>query len=663
MLALAALPSVVEGEPNDFQIVSLNGGAAAMFGKPDHLIRWKLLSELIPEAIAGDLYDHLGRAFRQQIPQQFELDLAGVTKEPKYFRVSVAPLGDLLGITLTDITGIRLREDSVKLLFESNPISLLLYDRETLAIVRVNDAMVERYGYSREALQAMTLPDLHPLAERARARECACTLRTEEESKRPWKHVTADGTVRDIQTYSRDISFTGRDCVLASIVEVTDQQRAQARVVFLAHHDHLTSLANRVLFRSELDQGLADCRGGQHGLFVHSIDLDHFKQVNDTLGHSAGDDVLREVAARIIGAVRPQDLVARLGGDEFAVVQFGVERREEAAAVATRIIERLSAPYTVGDRRIMLGASIGIAAAPGDAIETDALLKSADVALYRAKAEGRGTYRFFEAEMDEPVRARRHLETELRGALDAGQFTLHYQPILDAATETVVGCEALLRWFHPTLGAVPPARFIPLAEQLGIISALGEWVLQEACAEAARWPDTVNVAVNLSPAQFVDGGLAASVAGHLAASGLAPHRLELEITESVFLVESDANLGILRQLQNLGVTISLDDFGTGYSSLSYLRSFPVGKIKIDRSFVRDLADNPGCLAIVRAVTRLGESLGIATLAEGVETKDQFLRLRAEGCGQVQGFLFGGPVAASEIRQLLGSGAPGSRRAA
>jgi predicted signal transduction protein with EAL and GGDEF domain len=342
--------------------------------------------------------------------------------------------------------------------------------------------------------------------------------------------------------------------------------------------------------------------------------------------------------------------VARLGGDEFAVVQFPVGGPNEASALANTLIEVVRRPYEVYGHEFVVGASI--ARAPGDGSKADGLLRNADMALYRAKAEGRGTAHFFEPEMDRRIQARRALELDLRKAFANGEFELFYQPLINLNTNAISGFEALLRWRHPERGMVGPGEFIPLAEEIGLIVPLGEWVLRQACTEAVQWPGELKVAVNLSSAQFRSRGVIKAVLTALAYSRLAPNRLELEITESVLLGETDANLETLHQLRGLGVGISMDDFGTSYSSLSYLRCFPFDKIKIDRSFVRELSERPDCVAIIRAVAGLGLSLGIATTADGIETVEQLERVRAEGCTEVQGYLFSPPRPASEIGAFI-----------
>jgi diguanylate cyclase (GGDEF)-like protein len=430
-------------------------------------------------------------------------------------------------------------------------------------------------------------------------------------------------------------------------------RRGVAQIARLAHYDPLTDLPNRVLFQKHLAEALARRSRKGDQLAVHFIDLDRFKTVNDTLGHPLGDALLREAAERLRSCVREGDTVARLGGDEFAVVQTGLSDMGGATRLAGRVVEAMAAPFDLQGHQVVIGASVGVAAAPSDGEDADELLKKADMALYRAKADGRGAFHFFERAMDEQLQARRALELDLRRALQAGEFELFYQPLYNLGDERVTGCEALLRWRHPDRGMVSPADFIPLAEEIGLIVPLGEWVLRAACAEAAKWPDHVRLAVNLSPAQFRDRGLVRTVVSALAASGLPAQRLELEITESVLLQDSAANMTMLHDLKALGVRISMDDFGTGYSSLSYLRSFPFDKIKIDQTFVRDILDDSDAMAIIKAVLDLGASMGIVTTAEGVETLEQLNALRGQGCAEIQGYFISRPAPASEIARLLG----------
>jgi diguanylate cyclase (GGDEF)-like protein len=440
-------------------------------------------------------------------------------------------------------------------------------------------------------------------------------------------------------------------CSIGTHEDITERRKAEAQIEFMAHHDVLTRLPNRIRFREQMEAALAGVARGQT-VAVLCLDLDHFKAVNDTLGHPVGDALLQAVADRIRACVRPTDSIARLGGDEFAIVQTVAEQPTGSTALAARLIEKLSQPFDVEGHQVVIGASIGIAVAPNDGEGPDCLLKNADMALYRAKGDGRGIHRYFEPEMDARMQARRTLELDLRKAYALGEFELFYQPLVRLDTNQVSGLEALLRWRHPQRGLVRPGEFIPLVEEIGLIGALGAWVLKQACHDAATWPGDLKVAVNLSPIQFKSGTLVLDVIAALGASGLSPGRLELEITEAVLLQDTEATIATLTNLRDLGVSISMDDFGTGYSSLGYLRKFPFDKIKIDGSFIHDLSERPESVAIVRAVAGLGSSLGISTTAEGVETEAQLERLREEGCTEVQGYLFSQPIPAHEVRLLL-----------
>jgi diguanylate cyclase (GGDEF)-like protein len=435
-------------------------------------------------------------------------------------------------------------------------------------------------------------------------------------------------------------------------MDVTEKRNSEQQIAFLAHHDALTGLANRVQLREHIATSLKHLGRGKK-LAVLCLDLDKFKDVNDTLGHSVGDSLLCAVSRRLRDIVRDSDLVSRTGGDEFSIVQSGVEPPAAAsAALAGRVVEALSVPFDLGDHHVVIGASVGVAIAPDDGHDVDQLLKNADMALYRAKDDGRGRFHFFESEMDTKAQARRTLELDLRKAVAEGEFQVFYQPIVNLAENKINGFEALLRWNHPMRGRVQPDEFIPLAEDTGLIVAIGEWAIRQACAEAKKWPSDLRVAVNVSPVQFRSKSLVSSVMSALAASGLPADRFELEITEAVLMHNDDATLSVLHQLRSLGVRISMDDFGTGYSSLSYLRGFPFDKIKIDRSFVRDLIEKPDSIAIIRAVTGLGQSFGMTTTAEGVETQQQLDQMRAEGCTEAQGYFYGKPMPANEIAQLL-----------
>jgi diguanylate cyclase (GGDEF)-like protein len=440
---------------------------------------------------------------------------------------------------------------------------------------------------------------------------------------------------------------------VATHEDITERRQAEKQIAHMARHDALTDLPNRVLLRERLAHALAELPRDKR-LAVLYLDLDHFKGVNDTLGHQIGDELLKAMAACLRNCVRETDTVARVGGDEFAVIHTGIEQPNDAAILARRICEAVKEPCELHGHAVIVDTSIGIALAPGDGTDPTELLKNADMALYRAKADGRGTYRFFEPAMDARMKARRTLELALRVALANGEFTLHYQPLVSLDDRRITCCEALIRWRHPERGLIQPAEFIPLAEEIGLIVPLGEWVLRQACADAMAWPADVKVAVNLSPIQVMNQNLVAVVVGALAAAGLPAHRLEVEITESVLMQNSEATLATLHRLRELGVKISMDDFGTGYSSLSYLRSFPFDKIKIDRCFISGLATGDDSVAIVLAIAGLAKHLGIATTAEGVETRQQLQQVKALGCSEIQGFLFSAPRPIDEVTQLLRS---------
>jgi len=468
------------------------------------------------------------------------------------------------------------------------------------------------------------------------------------------QHLKADGTRFEVVVYSRALSYRGVDAALVAVIDVTERKLAEARIAHMAHHDGLTNLPNRTLFRERLTRALERAHRDKKAVAVLLLDLDRFKEVNDTRGHPVGDLLLKAVADRLRACVREGDTLARLGGDEFVIV---MDVSDDAALVsaelAKRIQDAIGALFNLEGHHISIGTTIGIAIAPADGTDPDQLLRNADLALYRAKSEGRGAYRFFEPEMDQRMQARRGLESDLRTALGNNEFEVHYQPLVNLERDEICGFEALLRWTHPVRGKVGPTDFIPLAEETGLIIPIGDWVLRQACAEAAGWPDDLKISVNLSPAQFKSRHLLQTVLSALASSGLSAKRLELEITESAMLQEEDAAFELLTRLHDLGVRIALDDFGTGYSSLSNLRKFPFDKIKIDRSFVRDLSvANVDALAIVRSVAQLGVTLGMATTAEGVETKEQRDSVFAEGCTEMQGFYISPAVPAREIPRLF-----------
>jgi len=461
-----------------------------------------------------------------------------------------------------------------------------------------------------------------------------------------------DGGILPVEVLGRSIEHERRPAQVVAVRDLTDRRDAEARIRHLAHHDGLTDLPNRILFNDRLQQALARAERKSEQVAILCLDLDRFKEVNDLYGHGQGDELLKQVAESLRERVRDSDTVARLGGDEFAIIQTGVEQPRHAATLAERLVGELSRTYELCGLRVDIGVSIGIALFPDDGDDAELLLSKGDMALYRAKAEGRGTYRVFEPSMDDRLRERRLMERELKAAIREGTLALHYQPQASTETGEIVGFEALVRWPHPERGMIPPVEFIPLAEETGLIRPLGEWVLRTACQEATRWAPHLRLGVNLSPAQFVRDDLPELVASTLEESGLSPARLELEITESVLITDIDKALNLLERLKALGVRVAMDDFGTGYSSLNYLQRFPFDRIKIDRSFVANLAEHLGASSIIKAVIGLGRSLDIDIIAEGVETEDQRSTLQAERCAEIQGFLIGRPMPPEEVARFM-----------
>jgi diguanylate cyclase (GGDEF)-like protein/PAS domain S-box-containing protein len=568
--------------------------------------------------------------------------------------------------TIEDITGRRNLEEErdrnyafLRQIIDHIPTQITVKDVRDRKYVLANRVAETHFGLPCEEIVGKTATDLFP-------KEIADAIAAEDELALN----SPDGLFQDVrpsQTKGRSQRFitskrigipdqSGETRYMINVVDdVTKQRRADERIAHLAHYDALTDLPNRVLFREQIERELQrTSQGAQFALLY--IDIDEFKGINDSLGHHVGDELLKTVATRIRSCIGENDLIARLGGDEFAVIQTGLENGTDVVEFVTRIHEAIRQPYQCLGHQLSTDASIGIARAPQDGTELDQLIKNADLAMYGAKADGRRTHRFFEPAMDASAKAKLAMEQDLRQALGDGGFEIHYQPLVDLQRNEVTGCEALLRWRHPERGMISPAEFIPVAEDTGLINELGEWVLRTACAEAASWPNHIRLAVNVSPVQLKCQTLALKIAGALAASGLSPGRLELEITEAVLIRDDEAALAILHQLRAIGVRIALDDFGTGYSSLSYLKRFPFDKIKIDRCFISDVAEIDGSSAIVQAVVSIAASRNMTTTAEGVETPAQRDVLRLLGCTEMQGYLFSAAKPGPEVRKLFDTGA-------
>ncbi|WP_375312003.1 EAL domain-containing protein [Bradyrhizobium sp. A5] len=538
------------------------------------------------------------------------------------------------------------------------PSQITVKDARTRQYLLLNCVAEQLFGQSRQDVVGKTAFDIFPKGPADRI--------TEDDSS---ALKSAEGLFKDEHAWQmpgmglRYITSTriglrdeaGEPRYLIHVIDdVTERRRADEKIAHMAHYDALTDLPNRTLFREQIERELEKVAGGEQFALLY-IDVDEFKGINDSLGHHVGDDLLKAIATRLRGCLKKSDLIARLGGDEFAVIQTGIQSSADVLSFVTRIYEAIRQPYHCLGHQLSTDASIGIALAPQDGADLDQLIKNADLAMYGAKGSGRRTHRFFEPAMDASAKARLTMEQDLRQALVNGGFEIHYQPLVDLRTNEVSGCEALLRWRHPERGWVSPAEFIPIAEDTGLINELGDWVLRMACNEAATWPAHVRIAVNVSPVQLKCDTLALRIAGALAASGLDPRRLELEITEAVLIRDDEAALSILHQLRSIGVRIALDDFGTGYSSLSYLKRFPFDKIKIDRCFVADIAEASGAPVIVQAVVNIAAASNMTTVAEGVETEAQREMLRSLGCTEMQGYLFSKPKPAADVRKLFSPG--------
>jgi diguanylate cyclase (GGDEF)-like protein/PAS domain S-box-containing protein len=536
--------------------------------------------------------------------------------------------------------------------FQNSPDIMALSTFREGRLLDVSEAFLTAFGGRRQTVIGRTAAELNLWTGTVSRDTVIESLRRTGRVRDLMQTVQTPGGDRlELSISAELLRANGEELILFVARDVTARRRAEAHIAHMAHHDSLTGLCNRALFQKRLEQALRT----ERRFGVLCLDLDRFKEVNDTFGHPIGDALLRQVAGRLCACVRDEDTVARLGGDEFAVIQRSSRQPTGGLTLAQRIVRRLGEPFEVEGRQIVIGTSVGIAVGPRDGAEPAALLRSADLALYRAKGTARGTWHEFEPGIEGELAARGRLELELRRAVACGEFELHFQPLINVRERRIAGCEALLRWRHPERGLVGPAEFVQIAEESGMIVPIGAWVLRRACAEAAGWPGDLKVAVNISPAQLRRRGLAAEVQAALQASGLSPERLELEVTESVVLDDTEEVLGTLRRFKAMGVSLALDDFGTGYSSLASLVRVPFDRVKIDRSFTAGLGRRADCTAIVRAVTGLCATLGLATTAEGVETPRQLALLMAEGLAEVQGHLFSPARPAVEIAEMLRGG--------
>ena len=664
------------------EMIELLPAAIALMDKDDRFILWnqqyaETFPEVAPLLVPGISFEQALRAsiaggnYPKEVPpdgiedwvQTFLASQRAITgvrglrfHNGRWLRYSQRKTSEGATITIqADITEMKLREEFFRLLFDHNPIPMVIFDPGNLSFLAVNDEAVKHYGYSREQFLAMTLLDIRPPEDRQELIDHISAVRadpSEHNGKRDWRHLKADGTQIVVCIYAHNLVYEQKQATVMAIIDVTERRAQENYTRHLANHDSLTGLPNRQSFRTLLDNTLRRPSPAKPGSAVVLVDIDNFKDINDTLGHPVGDLLITAVAERLARNMREHDSVSRLGGDEFAIVLDQITKPEDVEQVLNRLLDDFLEPFDIEGNHISVDFSAGITLVPRDGNESDAILRNADLALYQAKADGRGIYRFFEPQMQLHVTRRRALKDDMRRAFKAEAFELHYQPLVDLKSSKTIGFEALLRWNHPDRGMISPAEFIPLAEETGLIIPLGAWVLERACREAATWREDLTLAVNLSPTQFKSGNIASSLVSALDVSGLAPDRLELEITETVLLGRSGENLRVLNQLKQAGASIVMDDFGTGFSSLSYLSSFPFDKIKIDRSFVSDLRAESKNIEICRAVLALGKSLNMRVLAEGIESKEQVDILCALGCTDGQGYYYGRATPAEEIAANL-----------
>jgi diguanylate cyclase (GGDEF)-like protein/PAS domain S-box-containing protein len=655
-----ATSDAVIGQTVDGTIMSWNSAAERMYGYPAEQMIGANIRQLVPSALQDELSSLLARVAAGEQIEQVTTMRQRSDGTLLHIALSMSPLRDGRGQVAgaaaiardisADVRAAEALRDtaaSFQLLFSANPEPMWVYDVESLRFLEVNEAAIHHYGFSRDQFLAMSILDIRPAEEVDKLRAQLAAHSHEERHMESSRHRLADGRLIDVEVTAHRLTFAGRPAALVAIADVTDRNVLESQLRHQAFHDSLTGLSNRALFSDRVEHALGR-RTSTKAPVVLLLDLDRFKVINDSLGHAVGDELLIAVAHRLQGAVRVGDTVARLGGDEFAVLldQSDPTRAEQQAV---RLLEALSTPVHLSAKQVVVSGSVGIAVAdPG--VSAGELLRNADMAMYRAKADGGASYRLFEPDMHADALRQMEVTASLREAIATEQFVLHYQPVVEAASGDVVAMEALVRWWHDDELHLP-AKFIPALEDSGLIVQLGGWIIRRACADASVWPDGMSVNVNLSGRQLLEPDLLSQVRDALAATGLPPHRLMLEITESVLMHKSEATLRRLRELRELGVGLAIDDFGTGYSSLSYLRDFDVDELKLDKSFVEPIGEGGGSVLFVATIVQLAHSLGLTIVAEGVETQEQYDVLRELHCDRVQGFYVARPQPVQEAIAL------------
>jgi diguanylate cyclase (GGDEF)-like protein/PAS domain S-box-containing protein len=626
-----------------YAAAALLGRSIATLMHPDDQAAWRDLSAKLSATPRGTVTTELRLRDAGGAWRQYEFMLTNLLDEPAI---------EGLVATARDITDLKRSEESFRLLLEKNPLPMWVCDHETLRFLAVNEAAIEHYGYSKVAFLAMTILDIGPAEDREEVtRFIGARPEPPYQVSGAFRHLKTGGAEIEVVIYAREIVFEGRAASVIAAIDVTEQRQAERRLTHYARHDALTNLSNRIAFSEHIESVLQSTKTTNESFALLCIDVDRFKAINDGFGHPVGDQMLCEVARRLLSAAEGS-FVARFGGDEFAIVSPIGTGPAAAAQIADHLHSAVAGSFEIQGQSLSLGLSIGVALYPADGPDEITLLKNADAALYRAKNNGRGDTYFFQPKLDLQLRERHAMQRDLALAVARNELLLYYQP-QGRMNREIVGFEALVRWRDRERGMVGPDVFIPLAEDSGLILQIGEWVLREACREAASWPIPLTVSVNISPVQFRNSDLVGLVHATLVETGLPPQRLQLEITEGLMIRDKSSTLAILRRIKALGVSIAMDDFGSGYSSLAYLQTFPFDKIKIDQNFVANLDRNSQSAAIIRAVIGLGRGLQIPILAEGVETEEQLAFLVRESCDEVQGYLFGRPRPIAEYAEIVG----------